>query len=152
MGLARRATQRSSFNCPCALWVPAWKGHAALLALLDDVIRHRLGRAALYPRPSKPGTRPLPILRQAPSIASLCKGRSSSFPFLLQTALNRPQRYSDKDGRKTGSADLPGVCPENYSDVILQRTGVKKATFRLQECVSSVGLRESNMRGPKGRQ
>jgi hypothetical protein len=121
------------------------EGASALLALLDDVHRHRLRRAALH--------LPLPSQERGPFqfsdrlLASLLFARAalSSFPFLLQTVLNRPQRYSDKDGRKTGFPDLPGVCPENYSDVILQRTGVTKATFRFQECVNSVGLRWSNM-------
>jgi len=82
MGLARRAqgARRRRCRCtslttsnaaivvqpPCALWVPAWKGH---------LLRWRSSRmctdiACFAPRlasaPSKPGTRPLPILGQAP--------------------------------------------------------------------------------------
>ena len=64
MGLARRAqgARRRRCRCtslttsnaaiavqpPCALRVPAWRGHLLSLALLDDVHRHRLRRAALH--------------------------------------------------------------------------------------------------------
>ena len=114
------------------------EGASALLALLDDVHRHRLRRAALH--------LPLPSQERGPFqfsdrlLASLLFARAalSSFPFLLQTVLNRPQRYSDKDGRKTGSPDLPGVCPENYSDAILPKDRSHKSHVSLPR-VSEIG-------------